>query len=138
MWKLRYPPFGFILLSDTAITRLPDTAYAALRDAFGAATVGLPRAPEVSIFDTCYNLLGYQSVRCADDVVLLHQRHDTDASHQNFLILVDDMVMFCFAFAPSSSGLSIMGNIQQEGIQITFDAANGFIGFGPNTCQVLL
>ncbi|RZS19184.1 hypothetical protein BHM03_00051573, partial [Ensete ventricosum] len=47
---------------------------------------------------------------------------------RNFLIPVDDdMATFCFAFAPSSSGLSIIGNIQQEGIQITFDAPNGFI-----------
>ena len=98
------------------------------------ATVGLPRAPEVSIFDTCYNLLGYQSVRVpttsfyfvGDTILMLPA--------QNFFISVDDMVMFCFAFAPSSSALSIMGNIQQEGIQIPFDAANGFVGFGPDTC----
>ncbi|GMP51614.1 hypothetical protein CsSME_00017776 [Camellia sinensis var. sinensis] len=44
------------------------------------------------------------------------------------------MGTFCFAFAASASGLSIIGNIQQEGIQISFDGANGFVGFGPNVC----
>ncbi|CAM8938862.1 unnamed protein product [Rhodiola kirilowii] len=36
--------------------------------------------------------------------------------------------------APSQSGLSIIGNIQQEGIQISFDGANRLLGFGPNVC----
>ncbi|CAL5391739.1 unnamed protein product [Camellia sinensis] len=55
-------------------------------------------------------------------------------SARNFLIPVNEMGTFCFAFAASASGLSIIGNIQQEGIQISFDGANGFVGFGPNVC----
>ncbi|KAK5776440.1 hypothetical protein PVK06_044399 [Gossypium arboreum] len=52
----------------------------------------------------------------------------------NFLIPVDDMGTFCLAFASSTFGLSIIGNIQQEGIQISFDGAHGSVGFGPNVC----
>ncbi|KAF2322447.1 hypothetical protein GH714_017089 [Hevea brasiliensis] len=40
----------------------------------------------------------------------------------------------CYNLFASPSGLSIIGNIQQEGIQISFDGANGFVGFGPNVC----
>nr|XP_009385987.1 PREDICTED: protein ASPARTIC PROTEASE IN GUARD CELL 2 [Musa acuminata subsp. malaccensis] len=125
---------GVVMDTGTAVTRLPDAAYAALRDAFGAATAGLPRAPGVSIFDTCYSLFGYQSVRVPTVSFYFAGGTILTLPARNFLIPVDDMATFCFAFAPSSSGLSIMGNIQQEGIQITFDAANGFVGFGPNTC----
>ncbi|GJW23206.1 protein aspartic protease in guard cell 2 [Tanacetum coccineum] len=55
----------------------------------------------------------------------------------NCLIPMDDVGTFCFAFAPTSSGLSLIGNIQQEGIQISFDSANGLMGFGPNVIQVV-
>ncbi|GKB33262.1 protein aspartic protease in guard cell 2 [Tanacetum coccineum] len=55
----------------------------------------------------------------------------------NFLIPMDDVGTFCFAFAPTSSGLSLIGNIQQEGIQILFDSANGLMGFGLNVIQVV-
>ncbi|MQL86014.1 hypothetical protein Taro_018532 [Colocasia esculenta] len=40
---------------------------------------------------------------------------------------IDDIGTFDFAFASSSSALSIIGNIQQEVIQITFDFTNNFL-----------
>ncbi|KAG6529755.1 hypothetical protein ZIOFF_011969 [Zingiber officinale] len=125
---------GVVMDTGTAVTRLPPTAYAALRDAFASATAGLPRAPATSIFDTCYDLSGYESVRVPTVSFYFAGGAILTLPARNFLIPVDDAGRFCFAFAPSTSGLSIMGNIQQEGIQITFDAANGFVGFGPNTC----
>ncbi|KAK0574764.1 hypothetical protein LWI29_028720 [Acer saccharum] len=55
------------------------------------------------------------------------------ASH-GFLIPVDGVETICFAFAPSASELSIIGNVQQAGIQISIDEARGYVGFGPNVC----
>lgn len=124
---------GVVMDTGTAVTRLPQEAYVALRDAFTAAVGALPRAPGVSLLDTCYDLSGYTSVR----VPTVSFYFDGDATltlpARNLLLEVDGGI-YCLAFAPSSSGLSILGNIQQEGIQITVDSANGFIGFGPNTC----
>ncbi|KAK1553092.1 hypothetical protein Q3G72_028718 [Acer saccharum] len=57
----------------------------------------------------------------------------TLASH-GFLIPVDGVETVCFAFAPLASGLSIIGNVQQTGIQISIDEACGYVGFGPNVC----
>ncbi|MQL72189.1 hypothetical protein Taro_004539 [Colocasia esculenta] len=126
---------GVVMDTGTAVTRLPAPAYEALRNTFVQNTVGLPRvAGGVSIFDTCYDLYGFSSVRVP--TVSFHFSGGTVLTlpARNFLIPVDDVGTFCFAFAPSSSALSIIGNIQQEGIQITFDSANGFVGFGPSTC----
>ncbi|KAG9441990.1 hypothetical protein H6P81_017844 [Aristolochia fimbriata] len=125
---------GVVMDTGTAVTRFPGVAYAALRDAFLAGTSELPRAAGVSIFDTCYDLFGFESVRVPTVSFYFAGGPILTLPARNFLIPVDEVGTFCFAFAPSGSGLSIIGNIQQEGIQVSFDAANGFVGFGPNTC----
>ncbi|GMI88405.1 hypothetical protein like AT3G20015 [Hibiscus trionum] len=125
---------GVVMDTGTAVTRFPASAYNAFRNTFISQTSNLPRAPGVSIFDTCYNLSGFVSVRVPTVSLYFWSGPTLTLPARNFLIPVDDMGTFCFAFAPSGSGLSIIGNIQQEGIQISFDGANGFVGFGPNVC----
>ncbi|KAL5721287.1 Protein ASPARTIC PROTEASE IN GUARD CELL 2 [Ranunculus cassubicifolius] len=126
---------GVVMDTGTAVTRLPLQAYEALRDTFIAATSGLPRTPGgVSIFDTCYDLFNYNTVRVPTVSFYFSSGPVLTLPARNFMIPVDELGTFCFAFAPTSYKLSIIGNIQQEGIQISFDAANGFVGFGPSTC----
>ncbi|KAF8009622.1 hypothetical protein BT93_J0588 [Corymbia citriodora subsp. variegata] len=123
---------GVVMDTGTAVTRLPAPAYTAFRDAFVAQTTNLPRAQGVSIFDTCYNLNGFVTVRVPTIAFYFSIGPMLTLPARNFLIPVDDAGTFCFAFAPSSTALSIIGNIQQEGIQVSFDGAN--VGFGPNIC----
>ncbi|MED6109658.1 Protein ASPARTIC PROTEASE IN GUARD CELL 2 [Stylosanthes scabra] len=125
---------GVVMDTGTAVTRLPSSAYEAFRDAFVAETTNLPRAPAVSIFDTCYDLNGFVMVRVPTVSFYFSSGPFLTLPARNFMIPADDVGTFCFAFAPSPSGLSIIGNIQQEGIQISIDGANGFVGFGPNVC----
>ncbi|KAK7270128.1 hypothetical protein RIF29_23048 [Crotalaria pallida] len=125
---------GVVMDTGTAVTRLPTSAYDAFRDAFIAQTTNLPRASGVSIFDTCYDLYGFVSVRVPTVSFYFSGGPILTLPAKNFLIPVDDVGTFCFAFAPSPSGLSIIGNIQQEGIEISVDGASGFVGFGPNVC----
>ncbi|CAL5024707.1 unnamed protein product [Urochloa decumbens] len=124
---------GVVMDTGTAVTRLPQEAYAALRDAFAADVGALPRVPAVSLLDTCYDLSGYTSVRVPTVSFYFDEGATLTLPAGNLLVEVDGGI-YCLAFAPSPSGMSILGNIQQEGIQITVDSANGFIGFGPNTC----
>ncbi|CDY25371.1 BnaA05g19130D [Brassica napus] len=125
---------GVVMDTGTAVTRLPTAAYAAFRDGFKAQTANLPRASGVSIFDTCYDLSGFVSVRVPTVSFYFTEGPVLTLPARNFLMPVDDSGTYCFAFAASPTGLSIIGNIQQEGIQVSFDGANGFVGFGPNVC----
>ncbi|KAK7310330.1 hypothetical protein RJT34_07780 [Clitoria ternatea] len=125
---------GVVMDTGTAVTRLPTLAYEVFRDAFVDQTTNLPRASGVSIFDTCYDLNGFVTVRVPTVSFYFSGGQILTLPARNFLIPADDVGTFCFAFAPSPSGLSIIGNIQQEGIQISVDGANGFVGFGPNVC----
>ncbi|KAI4358039.1 hypothetical protein L6164_001949 [Bauhinia variegata] len=125
---------GVVMDTGTAVTRLPTSAYEAFRDAFLAQTTNLPRASGVSIFDACYNLYGFLSVRVPTVSFYFSGGPILTLPARNILIPVDDVGTFCFAFAASRTGLSIIGNIQQEGIQISVDVSNEFVGFGPNVC----
>lgn len=125
---------GVVMDTGTAVTRLPTVAYEAFRNSFLQQTGNLPRASGVSIFDTCYDLSGFVSVRVPTISFYFTSGPILTLPARNFLIPVDNVGTFCFAFGASPSGLSIIGNIQQEGIQISFDGANGFVGFGPNIC----
>ncbi|KFK39328.1 hypothetical protein AALP_AA3G230300 [Arabis alpina] len=125
---------GVVMDTGTAVTRLPTAAYAAFRDGFKSQTANLPRASGVSIFDTCYDLSGFVSVRVPTVSFYFSEGPVLTLPARNFLMPVDDSGTYCFAFAASPTGLSIIGNIQQEGIQVSFDGANGFVGFGPNVC----
>ncbi|MBA0592627.1 protein ASPARTIC PROTEASE IN GUARD CELL 2 [Gossypium raimondii] len=125
---------GVVMDTGTAVSRFPTLAYKALRDAFIAQTANLPRISTVSIFDTCYKLSDFVTIRVPTVSFYFSGGPILTLPASNFLIPVDDVGTFCLAFASSTSGLSIIGNIQQEGIQISFDGANGFVGFGPNVC----
>jgi hypothetical protein len=53
---------------------------------------------------------------------------------KNYLIPVDGAGTYCLAFAPANAAVSIVGNVQQQGIRVSFDTAKGAVGFTPNKC----
>ncbi|KAG7025313.1 Aspartyl protease family protein 2, partial [Cucurbita argyrosperma subsp. argyrosperma] len=124
---------GVIIDSGTSVTRLTRPAYTALRDAFRAGASHLKRGPEFSLFDTCYDLSGQSAVK-VPTVVLHFRGADMALPATNYLIPVDDSGSFCFAFAGTMSGLSIIGNIQQQGFRVVYDLAGSRIGFAPRGC----
>nr|ABR16474.1 unknown [Picea sitchensis] len=125
---------GFIVDSGTAVTRLQTPVYDAVRDAFVAGTRQLPKAEGVSIFDTCYDLSGLPLVNVPTVVFHFSNGASLILPAKNYMIPMDFMGTFCFAFAPATSDLSIMGNIQQQGIRVSFDTANSLVGFALRQC----
>ncbi|XP_030540914.1 aspartyl protease family protein 2 [Rhodamnia argentea] len=124
---------GVIVDSGTSVTRLTRPAYVALRDAFRAGASNLKRGPDFSLFDTCYDLSGKTEVK-VPTVVLHFRGADVSLPASNYLIPVDSKGTFCFAFAGTMSGLSIIGNIQQQGFRVVFDLAGSRVGFSPRGC----
>lgn len=124
---------GVIIDSGTSVTRLTRPAYVALRDAFRVGAANLKRAPDFSLFDTCYDLSGKTEVK-VPTVVLHFRGADVSLPASNYLISVDTDGTFCFAFAGTMSGLSIVGNIQQQGFRVAFDLAGSRVGFAPRAC----
>ncbi|XP_027357890.1 protein ASPARTIC PROTEASE IN GUARD CELL 1-like [Abrus precatorius] len=125
---------GIIVDSGTAITRLQTQAYNSVRDAFRRMTQNLRSAEGVALFDTCYDLSSLQSVRVPTLSFHFGAGKTWSLPAKNYLIPVDGAGTYCFALAPTSSALSIIGNVQQQGTRVTFDLANSVVGFSPNKC----
>lgn len=125
---------GVIVDSGTAVTRLQTDVYNTLRDEFVKGTRHLPSTKGLALFDTCYNLKSMKSVEVPTVSFHFSNGKELPLPAKNYLIPVDSSGTFCFAFAPTSSSLSIIGNVQQQGTRVSFDLANSLIGFSPNQC----
>ncbi|XP_065880602.1 protein ASPARTIC PROTEASE IN GUARD CELL 1 [Euphorbia lathyris] len=125
---------GIIIDSGTAITRLQTDAYNSLRDAFVRGTKHLPSTDGVALFDTCYDLSRMDSVEVPTVSFAFPNGKMLPLPAKNYLIPVDSEGTFCFAFAPTGSQLSIIGNVQQQGTRVSFDIANSLIGFELDKC----
>lgn len=125
---------GVIVDSGTAVTRLQAPAYAALRDAFVSGTPSLPRTSGVSLFDTCYDLSDRTSVEVPAVSLRFEGGGALRLPAKNYLIPVDGAGTYCLAFAPTNAAVSIIGNVQQQGVRVSFDTNKGVVGFTPNKC----
>ncbi|GLJ40587.1 hypothetical protein SUGI_0837870 [Cryptomeria japonica] len=84
-----------------------------MRDAFRAGTKSLKSIAGFSLFDTCYDLSGLTTVKVSTLVFHFDRGAHLSVPANNYLIPVDSSGVFCFAFAGTTGGLSIIGNIQQ-------------------------
>lgn len=125
---------GIIVDSGTAITRLQTQAYNSLRDAFVRLTPYLKKTSGFALFDTCYDLSSQSRVTIPTVSFHFAGGKSLLLPPKNYLIPVDSAGTFCFAFAPTTSSLSIIGNVQQQGTRVNFDLANSVVGFSPNKC----
>ncbi|GAV59173.1 Asp domain-containing protein [Cephalotus follicularis] len=125
---------GIIIDSGTAVTRLQTETYNSLRDSFVKGTKELPSTDGVALFDTCYDLSSRSSVEVPTLAFHFPEGKVLPLPAKNYLIPVDSDGTFCFAFAPTSSSLSIIGNVQQQGTRVGFDLSNSLVGFLPNKC----
>ncbi|KAL3624867.1 hypothetical protein CASFOL_031535 [Castilleja foliolosa] len=125
---------GVIVDSGTSVTRLTQSAYVALRNAFRAGATNLKNtSSDISLFDTCFDLSGLTSVS-VPTVAFHFDGVDVSLPSTNYLIPVDNEGTVCFAFAGTTDGLSIIGNIQQQGFRVVFDLAGQKLGFVPQSC----
>jgi hypothetical protein len=129
---------GVILDSGTSVTRLARPVYAAVRDAFRAAASaasGLrPTRGGFSLFDTCYDLGGRRVVKVPTLSVHLAGGAALALPPENYLIPVDTRGTFCLALAGTDGGVSILGNIQQQGFRVVFDGDAQRVGLVPKSC----
>ncbi|KAJ8448230.1 hypothetical protein Cgig2_025154 [Carnegiea gigantea] len=125
---------GVIVDSGTAVTRLESATYESLRDEFRRLTSHLASAEGVAIFDTCYDLSGQTSVEVPEVELVFASGKRLTLPAKNYMIPVDSEGTFCLAFAGTTSSMSIIGNVQQQGTRVGFDLANQVVTFEPNRC----
>lgn len=130
---------GVILDSGTTLTYLQLSTYVPFRQDFlGAAAhnLALVFPPAHLPFDTCFDLSNLRSVDVP--TVSFHfaaSKKPLLLPPENYLLPVDSNGTHCLAFIPMlNSSMSIIGNVQQQGMRVTYDLAKSQIRFRPNQC----
>ncbi|KAG8094789.1 hypothetical protein GUJ93_ZPchr0012g21021 [Zizania palustris] len=128
---------GTLVDSGTVITRLPPTAYSALRSAFtkDMAALGYKKAPALSILDTCYDLTGRREVALPRVSLLFLGGAclDVDASG---ILYVASPSQACLGFAANEDDgdVGIIGNTQLKTYGVLYDIGKRVVGFSPGAC----
>lgn len=126
-----------IIDSGTVITRLPMDVYEALRDAFKKAmSKKYSSAPGVSILDTCFKG-NARDIEAVPEVQIVFQGGAAlPLKGHNSLIEFEEGVT-CLAIAGNSGNtpIAIIGNYQQQTIDVAYDVSNSRIGFAAGGCQ---
>ncbi|CAN0890923.1 Aspartyl protease family protein At5g10770 [Linum grandiflorum] len=125
-----------ILDSGTVITRIPSTIFAALQAAVVKSVAGkYPQAPAYSILETCFKGKLSDVAAASPAVGLVFQGESVlDVKAGNLLVEVPEEGISCLAVARSSS-ISIIGNRQQQTMNVAYDVGNSRIGFAPGGCH---
>ncbi|ONI32992.1 LOW QUALITY PROTEIN: hypothetical protein PRUPE_1G398200 [Prunus persica] len=126
---------GTIIDSGTVITRLPATAYTALRDAFREGMKNYTMTMPFSLLDTCYNFSGNETVSFPDIAFGFADGVTVDLDAAGILLAVSDSQV-CLAFAGNKNDrdFGIIGNVQQKRLEVVYDVAGGKVGFAPASC----
>ncbi|KAK1268546.1 Protein ASPARTIC PROTEASE IN GUARD CELL 2 [Acorus gramineus] len=124
---------GTVVDSGTVVTRLPRTAYEALREAYRAGLAEYPRAPPLAFLDTCFDFSGHEAV--AVPRVTMHFDGGVDVVvDPSGLFVAERASQVCLAIAGNANDedIGIVGNMQQRRHEVVFDVGNGRLGFGDN------
>ncbi|XP_068637085.1 aspartyl protease family protein At5g10770-like [Aristolochia californica] len=124
-----------IIDSGTVITRLPLAVYSELQQAFVKAMRRYKQAKPFSILDTCF--VGTFKRMVVPEVRLVFEGGaELKLAPQNTMIDVDGGVT-CLALAGNraTTGVSIIGNWQQQTYRVAYDVENSRIGFSAGGCR---
>uniref|UniRef100_A0A453PF20 Peptidase A1 domain-containing protein n=1 Tax=Aegilops tauschii subsp. strangulata TaxID=200361 RepID=A0A453PF20_AEGTS len=109
---------GSVMDSGTIITRLPPTAYTALKTAFKDGMKQYPAAPSRSILDTCFDFSGQDNVTIPTVALMFDGGAVVDLDANGIIF------GSCLAFTGTDDDEStgIIGNVQQRTLEVLYDA----------------
>ncbi|ONK67141.1 uncharacterized protein A4U43_C06F16270 [Asparagus officinalis] len=129
---------GLIIDSGTSITYLNTLAYKALKKAF-LSQVKLQVADGSDVgLDLCFQMSKDSSAAAGGvpKLVLHFEGADLDLPGENYMVLDSSTGLLCLTVM-GSSGMSIIGNFQQQNMQILYDLEKESLSFMPAHCDQL-
>ncbi|PKA61200.1 Aspartic proteinase nepenthesin-2 [Apostasia shenzhenica] len=126
---------GAIVDSGTTLTVLAEPAYQAVVGALSRRLTYVPRL-KLDPFEYCYNWTSPAAARASIPELVLHFVGAATLSPpaKSYLIDVADGVK-CLGFVSTPwPGVSVIGNIMQQGYIWEFDLKNQWLRFGPSSC----
>lgn len=127
---------GAIIDSGTVITRLPPAAYAQLKAKYQKWMRNYPRAPPLSILDTCYDFSRSEVIVTPSVSIVFNGGVEVDIDFRGILYM-RNASQVCLAFVKNKDArdVAIFGNFQQKTYEVVYDDVKGRVGFAPNGCS---
>ncbi|KAJ8542356.1 hypothetical protein K7X08_017222 [Anisodus acutangulus] len=127
---------GMIIDSGTTITYLEESAFSLLKKEF-SSQVNLPVDDSSSTgLDLCFKLPSDTNNIQVPKLVFHFEGAHMDLPADNYMISDSRMGIACLAMG-SSSGMSILGNVQQQNMMVIHDLDKETLSFVPTQCDKL-
>lgn len=129
---------GVIIDSGTTISYLEQEAYEALKNEFISQTNLPVYVSDSTGLDLCFALPSDSSsqAKFPSKLVFHFTGADLELPTQNFMVADSSSNVACLAMG-ASSGLSILGNIQQQNVLVNYDVQMQTVSFDPTQCDAL-
>jgi len=129
---------GMIVDSGTTFTVLVESAFRAVVGCVAGA-LGQPVANASSLDSPCFPAPpGAQRLPDMPDMVLhFAGGADMRLRRDNYMSFNQEEASFCLSIAGTASSVSVLGNFQQQNIQMLYDITVGQLSFVPTDCSKL-
>ncbi|XP_047339543.1 aspartyl protease family protein At5g10770-like [Impatiens glandulifera] len=127
---------GTVIDSGTVITRLPPTAYTALKTEFRKQMSDYNLTNPRTLLDTCYDFSSYKSI-LVPKISFLFAGNVELSVPPNGIFFQASTAQVCLGFAGNTddTSLGIFGNVQQQTLEVIYDVAGGKLGFAAGGCS---
>ncbi|KAI4969415.1 hypothetical protein ZWY2020_000329 [Hordeum vulgare] len=127
---------GTIIDSGTTLSYFPEPAYQAIRQAFmDRMSPSYPLIPSFPVLSPCYNVSGAEKVEVPELSLVFADGAAWDFPAENYFIRLEPEGVMCLAvLGTPRSGMSIIGNYQQQNFHVLYDLERNRLGFAPRRC----
>ncbi|WVZ73730.1 hypothetical protein U9M48_022008 [Paspalum notatum var. saurae] len=127
---------GTIVDSGTTLSYFAEPAYQVIRQAFiDRMSRSYPLIPDFPVLNPCYNVSGVERPEVPELSLLFADGAVWDFPAENYFIRLDPDGIMCLAvLGTPRSGMSIIGNFQQQNFHVVYDLQNNRMGFAPRRC----
>ena len=127
---------GTIIDSGTTLSYFVEPAYQVIRQAFiDRMGRSYPLIPDFPVLSPCYNVSGVDRPEVPELSLLFADGAVWDFPAENYFIRLDPDGIMCLAvLGTPRTGMSIIGNFQQQNFHVVYDLKNNRLGFAPRRC----
>lgn len=127
---------GTIIDSGTTLSYFVEPAYQVIRQAFvDRMSKSYPLIPDFPVLSPCYNVSGVERPEVPELSLLFADGAVWDFPAENYFIRLDQDGIMCLAvLGTPKTGMSIIGNFQQQNFHVVYDLKNNRLGFAPRRC----
>lgn len=127
---------GTIIDSGTTLTYFAEPAYEMIKKAMAERMKDYPVVRDFPILDPCYNVSGVEHPDLPSLGIVFGDGAMWNFPAENYFIRLDPDDVVCLAILGTPrSGLSIIGNYQQQNFHILYDTKESRLGFAPTKCD---